>query len=231
MTRGSAIWAVALAALAFSGSSRAHDAWIDVSGPRYEVIYGHGGKIEPYAAAKAMQLVALDKEGRLIAAAVETSAAGVSLVPTSAASLLLVDFDNGYWTKTASGWKNVPRTAARDATESSHSLKFGKTVLAWGPVASKPVGQRLEIVPLSAQPPRAGQRLLVQVLYEGQPLAGASIGSGGHDHHASTTDGAGKASVVVRKGRQMIVASHSRALDRPEAERESLAANLVFTAR
>jgi nickel transport protein len=231
MTRRGAIWAVAVAALAASGSSRAHDAWIDVSGPRFEVIYGHDGKIEPYAAAKAMRVIALDKEGRPIAAAVETSAAGVSLVPASAASLLLLDFDNGYWAKTASGWKNVPRTEARDATESSHSLKFGKTVLAWSLVASKPVGQRFEIVPLSAQPPRAGQRLLVQVLYEGQPLAGAAIGAGGHDHHAGTTDGAGKASVAVRKGRQMIVASHSRALDRPEAEKESLAANLVFTAR
>lgn len=215
--------------LALACGAHAHDAWVELDGPAHRVLYGHEGKLEPYDASKAKRIAARDREGKPVKATVVTAAEGVAVRLAAPASLILLDFDNGYWTKTAEGWQNRPRTAVGDALESSHSLKFGKTVLAWSPSVNRAYGQRLEIVPLSPQRPRPGDTLVLRVLYEGKPLAGAKIASGGYDHEqATTTDAKGRVSVAVQPARQIIVASHTVALQRPEAEKESLAANLRF---
>jgi nickel transport protein len=227
-----AVLGAAALLLAHSPDSVAHDAWIEIEGPGHAIRYGHPDKIEAYDSTKVKGVAALDERAKPVKTRVETSADHATVMPGAPASLLLLDFDNGYWSKTADGWKNKPRTEVSDATESSHSLKFGKTVLVWGPAVTKPTRQRLEIVPLSARVPREGESLAVQVLFEGKPLAGASIGNGQHDkENPLSADAAGKASLAIHKGTQMIVASHKVALDRPEAEKESLAANLRFNAQ
>lgn len=78
------------------------------------------------------------------------------------------------WSKTAEGWVEGGRDVAPGAEFTNNYEKFAKVLINAGDaaVATAPVGQRLEIVPL-ADPAglAAGEALEVQVLHEGRPVA------------------------------------------------------------
>jgi uncharacterized GH25 family protein len=89
-------------------------------------------------------------------------------------------YDNGYWIKTRNGYRNTSKQHVAQAEESLSSLKCAKVLIALheGPsdVYHRVLGYPLELVPL-ANPfalPR-GATLPVQVLFEGQPLAGVAV--------------------------------------------------------
>lgn len=212
--------------------ARAHDAWVELAGPKHEIVYGHGSKTEAYATAKVKRVAAFDSAGKSLPASLATTGDRAFVDAKGRAAVLTVDFDNGFWSKVGDDWKNVSKADAPGATESSHSLKFGKTVLAWGPAVTRPLGQRLEIVPVADAAPKAGGKLAVTVLFEGKPLAGVKLGKGGHDEGKGvSTDAAGKAVVDVDPGTQMLVVEHRLPYQGPEADKTTLAANLRFAAR
>ena len=209
----------------------AHDAWIELQGPPHAVVFGHDGQGEPYDVSKVRQVRAWNAAGQALAVRTRAGAQGVQVEAEGGpAALWAVEFDNGFWVRQDGKSRNVPRTAVQGPVESSsRALKFGKTVLAWGEQVAKPVGQRLEIVPLATRAPAAGQALPVQVLFEGRPLPGAKVvveGDRPHDGPAATTDAQGRATVTLRRGVQLVTVGHSVPYPGPEAERDNLAANL-----
>jgi nickel transport protein len=212
--------------------SQAHDAWVELDGPKHEIVYGHGSKTEPFAAAKVKRVAASDAAGKTLPASLDTTGNRAVVDAKGRAAVLTVDFDNGFWSKVGDDWKNLSKADAPGATESSHSLKFGKTILAWGHGVTRPVGQRLEIVPVADAVPKVGGKLAVTVLFEGKPLAGAKVGKGGHDEGTGvSTDAKGQAVVDVEPGTQMLVVEHRLAYQGPEADKTTLAANLRFAVR
>ncbi|WP_036271160.1 DUF4198 domain-containing protein [Methyloversatilis universalis] len=206
----------------------AHDAWVELDGPRYPVLYGHGADVLAYDATK-VQRVRAWQGARELDVALDRSVQPVAAQGSGEPDLMTVEFDNGFWSKVGGEWKNLPRTAVPEASEAGQSLKFGKTVLRWTPRVRQPVGLRMEIVPLAERAPRTGERLTLRVLFEGKPLAGAAVELDGHAS-ASTlrTDERGEVSVPVRAGRQLIGVSHVIPYAGPEAERTTLAANLRY---
>lgn len=219
-----------------SGLAHAHEAWLE---PRpaggFAVLYGHGEKKDPFDPAKVQALRAFDGAGRALPLTSRPEAEGLSLtVDRGTPALLTVFLDNGFWSRSAPGEpsRNVPMNQNPGATSGMHSLKTGKTVLAWSPAVTQPRGLRLEIVPTAATAPRAGGLLPVQVLWDGQPLAGAKLGSGGHGPGLElVTDAMGRASVPVASGWQMVVASHELPLTGdPRADKVRWSANLFFSA-
>ncbi|WP_380732940.1 DUF4198 domain-containing protein [Sinimarinibacterium flocculans] len=211
-----------------SGSAWAHDAWIAIDGPAHAVRYGHTAAGDPYDPAKIRQVRAWSANGDPVAVAVERSADGATATPASDAAVLTLDFDNGYWSRVGGQSRNEARTVT-GAAEGTQSLKYGKTVLSWGDVVTRPLGQPLELVAVSATAPRDRQKVNVQVLHEGRPLAGARVYAGGHDDEAPvTTDANGRAAIEVHRGTQMLGVAHSVAHDGPEADRVNLSANLLF---
>lgn len=221
-----------LLTLALSGIAQAHDAWIDTAGPRHAVLYGHGDKIDAYDKAKIKRVQGYDNGGKQVDAKVDASGERAVVTAGKGASMLTLEFDNGFWCKVDDEWKNQPKTQVPGATESSHSLKFGKTVLVWGAGVARPTGMRMEIVPLVKAAPKSGGTMDVQVLYEGKPLPGAKLYIDAYDEAKTvTTDADGKARVPVRKGSQVIGAGHKIDLASPEADKVSFGANLAFTAR
>lgn len=214
-----------------SAPASAHDAWVELSGPKHAVLFGHGAG-DRYDVKKVRHVAAWGRDGQALA--VRTAADGSPVqVETQGgpAALWTLEFDNGFWVRQEGRSRNVPRTEVPGPVESSsRALKFGKTVLAWTEHTARPVGQRLEIVPQAHQAPSAGQPLAVLVLYEGRPLAGAKVavqGPGdGHDGPVATTDAQGRATVTLLKGPQFVTTSHSVPYPGPEAERDNLAANL-----
>jgi nickel transport protein len=219
----------ALLCLAVGLPALAHEAWVDPSGPSHAVRYGHFDQPGAADAARIVRLQAVDASGKRrllpVARDGEASASGTG------AALFLLDYDNGYWSKTPEGSRNLPRSQAPGALSTARVLKYGKTVLAWTAPATQAHGQRLEIVPLGAGAPRAGGSLDLQVRFDGRPLAGAVVQREGEGHAAVRTDGEGRARIALGgRGAHMIVALHSQRIESPEADSERYSASLVFTA-
>jgi nickel transport protein len=227
--------ALTLAALLLAPAAHAHDAWVELQGPPHAVLFGHGPG-DTYDADKVKQVAAWGREGQPLPVRRVVTAQGVQVEAEGGpAAMWTLEFDNGFWVRQDGKSRNLPRTAVSGPVQSSsRALKFGKTVLLWSAHVTKPVGQRLEIVPLSVRAPSAGQPLTVQVLYEGRPLPGAKVGvqgpGDGHDGPVVATDAQGRATVTLVKGPQFVTVGHSVPYPGPEAERDNLAANLRLAA-
>lgn len=217
--------------LVWIGASSAHDAWVDEQGPAHEVRYGHADKVEPYDAKKVIAVQARDAAGAEVKASARTGGDGVRIEAPGAA-LIALDFDNGYWCKVDGKSRNLPMSEVPGATDGSRSLKFGKTVLAWNAALTRPLGRTLEVVPASAVAPAAGRPLTLVVLFEGKPLAGAKVDTGGtHDGKPLLTDDRGQVTVPVQTGINVVGVRHSLPHDGPQADKLNMAANLRFTVR
>lgn len=214
------------------GALQAHDAWISTQGPAHAVLYGHGDKGDPYDTAKIKDVRAYDAKGKPVDVEISRAEKEATIEPKSKAAVLALEFDNGYWSKGADGKSRNESKQVTGAEQGTKSLKFGKTILAWSEAATRPVGQRLELVPLSGAAPADHGAVAVQLLFDGQPLPGAKVMLGGHDDEKpATTDAEGKASVEVHKGVQSISAGHSVPHDGPEADTTRISTNLVFEVR
>ncbi|MBK1680991.1 hypothetical protein CKO20_11490 [Rhodocyclus tenuis] len=224
--------AFALACTAAS-STLAHDAWIEPVDAAYRVVFGHAGKLEAASAAKIRSVAAVDASGRSLAVKAE---AGDSprLAVSGSPALLTLHYDNGFWSKTTEGSKNLPKNEVAGALSASHVVKFGKTIANWGRAVTKAQGQPLEIVPLVADTPHAGDALPVQVLWESKPLPGARLKTAeyaGADKEVLTAED-GKAVVPLVKGRNTIQVMHRVDLvGDARADVLSTSANLIFDLR
>ncbi|HVR50245.1 MAG TPA: DUF4198 domain-containing protein, partial [Pseudorhodoferax sp.] len=142
--------------LAAAGSAAlAHDVWVQpqaqAQGQGLVVLYGHADKQDAYDHLKLKTLTALDAQGqalpvhRLPAAGKD---APLAVQVEGRPVLALMVFDDGFWTKTEDGWKNLARNAVSGtALQSAYEMTLAKTVLAWGPQATRVHGLPLEIVP------------------------------------------------------------------------------------
>lgn len=148
-----------------------------------------------------------------------------------------LSFEDGYWSQGADGkWVAGPRSQVPTARKTGYYMMYTTTVLKHAAAgAAKPFGLPLEIIPL-ADPLslKRGQRLSVQVLFEGRPLAGAKVLADyvGDTHGvALTTDARGRVQLRLHSsGLNVIKTSHARArADRSEADEDGFSATLAAT--
>lgn len=201
-----AVSAAAAAALWFvAGAAQAHTAWLEPAGSGWLLRFGgHEGQTEGYAPDKLKAVAAVDAQGRAVALERSVQADGVR-VTAQGAALLTLHFDNGFFSRAEGGRSvNLPMDRNPGATRGTHAVKYGKTVARWGEVVTRPLGQPFEVVPLSAQPPRAGQPLRVRVLIDGRPAAGIEVARGDAGVDGVRTDAAGVASFVPRAGQNRL---------------------------
>jgi nickel transport protein len=212
-----------------TAAAQAHDAWIDPAPGGFAVVFGHDGKLEAALAPKVLQVQAVDAAGQ----ALPSRRNGLQISVDGTPSLLLLHYDNGFWSRTPEGSRSGPRNEVPGALGASHALKYGKTIQRWDAQASRAQGLPVEIVPQAAQAPAAGSRLAVQVLWDGQPLAGALLSwREGSQERETRTDAQGRASVPVAPGRQMLSVSARRPLaGDARADVLSVSSALVFEAR
>lgn len=221
--------AAALGLVLCAATAQAHDAWIDPSPGGFTVVFGHAGKLETALARKVLQAQAVGAAGQALPLRLD----GLKVAVDGQPSQLLLHYDNGFWSRTPEGSRSGPKNEVPGALGASHALKYGKTLVRWDAQASRPQGLPVEIVPQAAQAPTAGSRLPVQVLWDGQPLAGAVLSwhEGGQEKDTQA-DAQGRASVPVAQGRQMLSASARRPLaSDARADTLSVSSALVFEAR
>jgi nickel transport protein len=136
--------------------------------------------------------------------------------------------DGGYWSLTPDGEKNLPKTQVPDAVKSWASRQFAKWVDARAPQARQPLGDELELVPVTdLSRVHEGDKATVRVLLQGKPVSGAVIAV---DHKViGDTDSAGEVRLRVRShGLETITTSLRRPLASPEADALVLEASLSF---
>ncbi len=208
-TRLSAFWGAAvLAALMSAPAAWAHNVWLepDAAGGYLVQFGGHAGQRETFDAAKLKSVQAFDRRGRPIDVAVTPTADGVRVQPARQAALLAAYFDNGFFSRVGEGpMVNKPMNENPGATSGVHAVKYHKTIIQWGVVAKKPLGQPFEIVPLAHETPHAGEPLRVQVLLDGQPAAGIRL-SLGEQGAPVTTAADGTATVTPVAGPNQLLA-------------------------
>ncbi len=210
-------------------AAQAHDAWIEPAASGLSVVFGHDGKLETALPSKVLKAQAVDAAGQALPLKLD----GLKVAVDGKPSLLLLHYDNGFWSRTPEGTKSGPKNEVPGAVSASHALKYGKTVQVWGAQASRVQGLPVEIVPQTAQAPAAGTQLPVQVLWDGQPMAGATLSwhEGGQDKDTKA-DTQGRALLPVAKGRQMFSVSARRPIaGDARADTLSVSSALVFDAR
>lgn len=200
--------AYALGLLLLAGPAMAHSVWIepDKTG-KLMIENGDAGEpSDPYDPARITRAYAFDKDGKPVAAEVDRFEKAAAVKPAAGAALVAAMFDNKYWAKGPDNkWNNGPKGTVANPTIAGPSFKMPKAYLAPTSGFAKPIGFDLEIVP-QADPAtlKAGDKLVVQVLLKGKPLADASLVSDIFIHHDKKpekfkTDKDGKATVTVPK--------------------------------
>jgi ABC-type Co2+ transport system permease subunit/uncharacterized GH25 family protein len=221
-----------LAAFLFFQSSDlyAHDFWIENAGKDLVLIYGHGTQREEFEFSKVKDVKAFDLQGKPLKVQQERKEKGLLLKPSEQPSFLLVQIDDGYWSKTIYGLKNLPKRKASRVVEASRSMSYAKALLSWSDFVQKPTGDmKLDIIPLKNPfELKAGDILPIKVFFQGTPLPGETI-EGSEHNKVATTDKDGVASVQLIKGYQVIKVAHKeRIKDDPDADFLSVTTTLTF---
>ena len=218
-----------LGVLTSSARALAHDFWLERAGGTFLLRYGHhGGEALPLDAGKLKRLLCRKDKGaaeNLLRAAV-VAPKHVSLAASCA--VLSAFFDGGFYSQTPDGEKNLPKNQVPDAVKAWRSKQFAKWLDIRSPLASQPVGDELEIVPVTdLAKVKTGDKATFRVLLGGKPLSGAVLAI---DHKPlGETDDEGQVRVRIRGAMvESVSASYRRAVKTPEADSEVFEASLTF---
>lgn len=175
---------VAAAALfIIAGDAWAHSMWLAPKGDVLEIQYGHENDLDPYKPERVGDVRAFAANGG--ERKVQLRGAGnIVAIDAPGAALVSATYDNKVWTKSASkGWVNLPRAEVPDGSQSGLSQKFTKAYLAPMRDFARPLGQPLELVPLTDPAGmKADEKLKIRVLLEGKPLVGVKVAANMFDY-------------------------------------------------
>ncbi|MHB9073148.1 MAG: DUF4198 domain-containing protein [Desulfobaccales bacterium] len=215
----------------------AHDAWVAKEADILVVKYGHGDKIDPYKPAFVTVAKAYDISGKEIGVTIKPEENRAVLVPAQAPALVSITYNSGAWVKTPEGWKNISKREAmkegKAVLESDKSIKYSKGLWQWSDRFDKPLGVKMELVPLkNPLALKVGDNLPLQVLYEGKPLAGVAVrGEGAKD--GAKTDQNGQVEVPITKSGLNVLAATNKTPtpNDPDAEKLVEVTNFSFEAK
>lgn len=187
-------WSLTLMSI-LTMSAAAHEVWVETGhmhgGDTLQATLGYGDfpKTAPipqdrlHIFKKPLQLVGTDGVQNLVPKTGASNIEFQSQAPLNEGSyLVLAEYSPTFWSENKDGWRQVNLTQMPDAKYCEMTQMFGKNVVNVGhfavgkEVVSRPVGQKLEIVPLD-NPANAlvGEPFPMKVLFNGEPLAGATV--------------------------------------------------------
>ncbi|NWG04999.1 MAG: cobalt transporter CbiM [Syntrophaceae bacterium] len=208
----------------------AHDFWIEKKGNDFMVVYGHGSQRLEFEPTKIKTVKAFDFRGKEVEVTKEKKATGVLLKPIESPSLFFVEIDDGYWSKTIYGWKNLPKTKASRVVESFRSFYYSKALLSWGEAAQRPLSDaKLDLLPLENPfELKEGNVLSIRVLYQGKPISELEVEGGDHKK-ITTTDKEGVAKLKISKGHQVFSVNYKEPIKNdPDADLLRITSTLTF---
>lgn len=144
------------------------------------------------------------------------------------------------WSKTTKGWKQESKKNLTGVISSGKYEKFAKTIITNGKSDAayrKPVGHKLEIVPLDdPQTTQAGDEIKLLVLYDGKPLAtevyatydGFSSHPNTYAYYSNSSDDGQVAVKLTQPGIWMVRVQHEITVPTPDYDKEVIRAVLLF---
>jgi len=175
--------------------------WLQESGEGYDIVLGHQGQTQPYEPERVLEVTGYTKNGWAVQLQVERSKNGCRVIPDDAFCALTALLDNRYWLKTTDGWKNQREKTGLDIIQEGRSYKYTKHIANWCDFLAKPLGQRLEIVPLNDPTSlKEGEPLPVKIFFEGKPASGAILSKTSHmekTHEDEPVKGEGPFMIIV----------------------------------
>lgn len=220
---------LALAVLLVPAAAGAHDFWAEPSGDGFAFRRGHrGGRLLRLDRAQLRTLRCATGDGPAADLRAEVVAAGAELRVAARCDAVSASLHRGFFSVTPDGEVSLPKDRVPDAVRSWESRQYAKWVDAGVARAARPLGDPLELVPVSdLSRARAGDRATFRVLLDGEPLAGAAVASG-HEVLART-DRAGEARVKLPgPGLASVAATVRRRVATAQADALVLEASLTF---
>jgi cobalt/nickel transport system permease protein len=212
--------------------AQAHEYWVESKDGNFTLIYGHGANREEFDASKVKSVKAYGTQSQALEIQSEKRNKGLLIKASEKPAVILVEVDNGYWSKTIYGWKELPKRKASRVVEAIRSFNYTKALLAWSDAAKNPYSEmKLDIVPLKNPfELKPGEPLPVKVIREGKPVPGVEVE--GADHAVMATTGAdGISQVKIGKGLQVITVTYKEPIKNdPDADFFSITTTLSFEA-
>lgn len=171
---------VTLSTAFLAGASHAHGIWFAQRADRLALVYGDGAEDLDVVKRlpKITSIGGIGADGKPTSTKLEAEGRMAFVNMDGKPAILTATMNNGLWSRDPAGkWHGKGKDEVPDATISGRYLKYAThlATLPSGPIAPVP-SLALQIVPLGAVFPRnKDERLTVQVLFEGKPLAGAKV--------------------------------------------------------
>lgn len=220
---------IVLAGLLAPSAGRAHDFWVERAGDGFVIRHGHrGGEVVAIDAAKVQAIRCGDgaMPPKDVLRQASFSPEGVRV--SAACAVVSVFHDDGIWSLTPDGERNVARSKVADVVRSWGSRQYSKWVDAKSPGARAVLGDELEIVPVTdLAKARGGDKVTLRVLAAGRPVPNAVVAIA----HRPLGDTDSRGEIRVRL-RQPGIESFSTSIRRPattaEADVDVIEASLTF---
>ncbi len=214
-----------------NGPALAHDLWVGERDGRYVILNGHGEETQPYQSSSIKEIKAYGIEGKERPLTTFKDSGVITIAKGRGIAAITVLQDEGFWSLTPDGYKPMPKSALKEVVESSYNLNYTKTLFVWSDAFVKPLGRPFEIIPLKDPLAlKSGDKLPVEVRYDGKSLDGVLVDVGDPDGLREKCDEQGRIEVTIgARGRQTISAYHSIPYKNlAEADELSLVTNLTF---
>jgi nickel transport protein len=223
------LFALAIAGLLAPAGGLAHDLWVERAGELFVVRHGHrGGDLLAIDAAKVTAIRSAERGAPPAGVLRDASFSPNEVKVRARGGALSVTYRGGFWSLTPDGEVNRPRNEVANAVKAWESRQFAKWIDARIPGAGAPLGEELEIVPLTdLSTRRRGDKVTLRVVSQGKPVEGALLAV---DHKVvGETDRSGEVRIRLRDGAlQSVSASVRRPLVTPQADALVLEASLTF---
>lgn len=227
---------ICLLSLGFISSAFAHHPWVEKEEDRFIVKWGHPPKTDPYEPKRVKDIKAFDLKGREITLKRTDEKDKVYLSSNVDVSMITLSFEAGYRVTTPEGRKRMTKTEAQrlgiQVVDSFYASQFAKSIFKHSDNVTKPVGMKLEIVPLkNPLSLKQGEILQVKVLYEGKPLADAVVETGNHKD-AGRTGADGIANIEISgQGMQIVISRYRIVSSDPDVDFLSFTTVLIWEAK
>ena len=208
---------IAATACAGTAPALAHEIWFAQRSAQLALIYGTGSEDLDTVkrVPKIVSVQGFDATGKWVDISYKPTDSLVIVNVDSKPSMVTGVLDNGLWSKTPAGeWINKGKDEVPNAVVSGRNYKYATHLRELPAGASSPVpGLKLQVISAGRQfPKHAGEKLTVQVLFDGKPLPGARVFremTTEPDGKPVLTDQDGKATVSVRnQGLNVVMAQH-----------------------
>ena len=235
MRISTALSTIAVSLLMSTTIASSHAIWLAERHGEATIVYGHGSTDEAYDPAKLKSISGTKLDGSPAQISLKPASDHVMLEIPEDTAIISGEFDNGFWSEGADGkWVNEPKNKVPNAKSAGHYIKYLTALLK--PTGKAPVakGLALEVLPLTDPLSlKAGDDLIIQVLANGKPVAGAEITAEyttASEAEKLKTDADGKATIKIRnQGLNVILANHTQVSpDLTMADEIGLTAALSF---